>query len=105
MKNSFKILLSILSFFFFGITEGLAFVEISENKNEALDEAEADPSSNFIGDTGVKRIFTQNQESNSLKSAPESFSANTMTDDFSLSSVAVKKSFPSAINSTAFSNE
>lgn len=105
MKNSFKILFSILSFFFFGITEGLAFVEISENKNEALVEAEADPSPNFTGDAGVKKIFKENQESKALGFVQKSFLANTVANDFSLSSLALKSPVFSATNSTVFLNE
>ncbi|SKB68238.1 hypothetical protein SAMN05660776_2539 [Salegentibacter holothuriorum] len=38
MNQFFKILLSFLSFFIFGAAEGLAFVEIGENKSENLEE-------------------------------------------------------------------
>lgn len=97
MKNSFKILFSFLSFFFFGIAEGLAFVEISENKNEALDEVEADLSSNFIADTLVKYFFNEtNQEKNYLELAQEATSVNVVISNFSSSYLAVKKSFDCA---------
>jgi len=54
MNQFFKILLSFLSFFIFGTIEGLAFVETSENKNETLEEAEIDHSSQSIGNYKTK---------------------------------------------------